>query len=190
MKFEEFQFGASWIAHSEIHRDLRGEFKETFRRDKFHEVSGVDFQIQQGNCSVSSQGVLRGIHYSTASSGQAKWITCLKGEIEDYVVDLRPHSQTFGEWKVVRLSAENGKSLIIQSGIGHAFEALAEESIVFYSLTSSYDPATEMTISPHDPQLAISWHFDLPIISDRDRLAPTLAEQAIRGNLPSGNLVP
>jgi dTDP-4-dehydrorhamnose 3,5-epimerase len=188
MKFEAFQFGATWIVHSEIHNDPRGEFKETLRRDKFYAATGVDFQIEQANCSVSSQGVLRGIHYSTAKSGQAKWITCLKGEIEDYVVDLRPHSQTFGEWKAVRLSAKNGKSLIIQSGVGHAFEALAEENVVFYSLTSPYDPATEMTISPHDPQLDISWHFELPIISDRDRLAPTLAEQVIRGNLPSGNL--
>jgi dTDP-4-dehydrorhamnose 3,5-epimerase len=188
MKFEAFEFGTTWIVHSEIHRDQRGEFRETFRRDKFRDVAGLDFQVEQTNCSTSSRGVLRGIHYSMANAGQAKWVSCLKGEIEDYVVDLRPHSPTFKKWKSVRLSATNSKSIILQSGVGHAFEALEDECIVSYSLTSAYDPSSEMTISPFDPQLNIGWHFEAPGISDRDRFAPTLEEQLSRGFLPSDNL--
>ena len=155
MRFEEFEFGATWIVYSEIHSDSRGDFKETLRRDKFLNLTGLDFQVEQTSSSTSSLGVLRGIHYSVSKVGQAKWVTCLRGEIKDYVVDLRPTSPTFGKWNAINLSAANGKSLIIQSVIGHAFEALENESIVSYSLTSSYDPDTEMTISPFDTQLSI-----------------------------------
>ena len=188
MRFEEFEFGATWIVYSDIHSDSRGDFKETLRRDKFLNLTGLDFQVKQTSSSTSSLGVLRGIHYSVSKVGQAKWVTCLRGEIKDYVVDLRPTSPTFGKWNAINLSAANGKSLIIQSGIGHAFEALENESIVSYSLTSSYDPDTEMTISPFDTQLSIPWHFDIPKVSDRDKNAPSLAEQISKGNLPSGNL--
>ena len=188
MRFEEFDFGATWIVYSEIYSDDRGEFKETLRRDKFHKLTGLDFRVEQTSCSTSSKGVLRGIHYSVSKLGQAKWVSCLRGEIKDYVVDLRPNSPTFGNWNSTILSAANGKSLIIQTGIGHAFEALEDDSIVSYSLTSAYDPATEMTISPFDDRLSIPWHFEIPKVSDRDKNAPTLMEQISKGNLPNGNV--
>ena len=188
MRFEEFDFGATWIVHSEIYSDSRGEFKETLRRDKFQNFTGLDFRVEQTSSSTSSMGVLRGIHYSVSKLGQAKWVSCLRGEIKDYVVDLRPNSPTFGNWNSIILSATNGKSLIIQTGIGHAFEALEDDSVVSYSLTSSYDPATEMTISPFDAQLSIPWHFEIPKVSDRDKNAPTLNEQISKGNLPNGNV--
>ena len=109
MQINEFAFGASWIVESDIYLDGRGSFRESFRRDKFLEFSGIDFQIEQSNCSVSSKGVLRGIHYSVARAGQVKWVSCLEGEIQDYVVDLRVSSPTFGQWKSIAITSASGK---------------------------------------------------------------------------------
>jgi len=188
VKFERYEFDSTWLVKSEIHHDARGVFREAFRKDLFQNVSGLDFNVMQVNASLSSKGVLRGIHYSISTLGQAKWVSCLKGEICDYIVDLRPKSPTFGQWKSITLSEANGLSLIIPTGIGHAFETKSEDSIVSYSLTSAYDPKTEMTISPLDPTIKIKWLNLNPVISDRDRLAPTLEKQISLGNLPSDNL--
>jgi dTDP-4-dehydrorhamnose 3,5-epimerase len=188
MKFEVFEFGATWLVKSEIHQDIRGSFRETFRRDLFYDYSQLDFNPVQINSSLSKKGVLRGIHYSVSDAGQAKWISCLQGEIEDYVIDLRLGSPTFGEWKSITLSANNGLSLIIPTGFGHAFEARSDDCLVSYALTSSYDPETEMTISPHDPTIRVNWVHSTPEISDRDKFAPTLSQQVSNGNIPSDNL--
>ena len=188
MKFEAFEFGSTWLVKSEIHEDIRGSFRETFRRDLFHQSSKLDFNPVQAKSSLSKKGVLRGIHYSVSSAGQAKWISCLQGEIEDYVIDLRLGSSTFGKWKSITLSADNGLSLIIPTGFGHAFEAMADDCLVSYALTSTYDPKTEMAISPNDPTIGVNWVHSTPEISDRDRFAPTLSEQVSSGNMPSDNL--
>ncbi len=188
MKFEKYEFDVTWLVKSEIHHDARGQFRETFRKDLFQDASGLNFDVIQVNASISSKGVLRGIHYSVSALGQAKWVSCLKGEINDYIVDLRPKSSTFGQWKSITLSEANGLSLIIPTGIGHAFETKTEGSIVSYSLSSAYDPVSEMTISPLDPTINIKWLNADPLISDRDRLAPTLEKQIVLGNMPSDNL--
>ena len=188
MKFEVFEFGSTWLVKSEIHQDNRGTFRETFRRDLFREFTDLDFNPVQVNCSFSRKGVLRGIHYSVSQAGQAKWISCLRGEIEDYVIDLRVNSPSFGKWKSVSLSAENGLSLIIPTGFGHAFETRTEECLVSYALTSAYDPETEMTISPDDPTIGVNWVHSTPEISDRDKFAPSLSEQVLSGNMPGDNL--
>jgi dTDP-4-dehydrorhamnose 3,5-epimerase len=185
MQINEFAFGASWIVESDIYLDGRGSFRESFRRDKFLEFSGIDFQIEQSNCSVSSKGVLRGIHYSVARAGQVKWVSCLEGEIQDYVVDLRVSSPTFGQWKSIAITSASGKSVVIGNGIGHAFEAMTENSIVAYSLNSSYEAETERTINPFDVQLAIQWKVETPILSNRDRFAPSLNDQISQQNLPN-----
>lgn len=188
MKFEAFAFGSTWLVESEIHQDSRGSFRETFRRDLFYHSSGLDFNPVQVNSSFSMKGVLRGIHYSVSSTGQAKWVSCLRGEIEDYVIDLRRNSSTFGKWKSITLSGDNGLSLIIPTGFGHAFEARTDDCLVSYALTSSYDPKTEMTISPNDPTIGVKWVHSTPEISDRDKFAPSLSEQVSSGNMPSDNL--
>ena len=183
MRFEKFEFNDAWLVRSEVHYDERGYFRETFRKDEFYEVTGFDFQAQQINVSLSKRGVLRGIHFSNSKLGQAKWVSCVKGEVKDYIVDLRHDSKTFGQSASVTLSEDNGLSIIIPTGFGHAFEAISAESIISYALTSSYDPKTELTISPFDLTLNIKWQLIDPIISERDRSAPTLKEQVLRGNI-------
>lgn len=188
MKFEMFEFGSTWLVTSEVHHDNRGSFREAFRRDLFLQFSQLDFNPVQINSSISKKGVLRGIHYSISEVGQAKWVSCLRGEIEDYVIDLRLNSPTFGKWKSITLSSENGLSIIIPTGFGHAFEARTDDCLVSYALTSTYDPKTEMTISPNDPTINVEWVHLTPEISDRDKFAPTLDELVSSGNIPSDNL--
>ena len=183
MRFEKFKFIDVWLAISEVHHDERGFFKETFRSDEFYKASGFSFQTQQINASFSVKGVLRGIHFSNSKLGQAKWVSCIKGEIKDYIVDLRKDSETFGEWASILLTEDNGYSIIIPTGFGHAFEVLSQDSIMSYALTSPYDPETDMTIYPFDDTLNIKWELSNPTISERDRCAPTLKDQITRGNI-------
>jgi len=110
-----------WLAESPVWSDDRGFFREWFKSVDVKNVTGHDFGIEQANISLSSRGTLRGIHYSIAPRGQAKWITCVSGSIKDVIVDIRPDSQTFGKWIEVELSGDSGKAVFISEGLGHGF---------------------------------------------------------------------
>jgi len=98
MKLTPLGIEGVWVAESPVWRDDRGFFREWFKAEDIKKVTGRNFSIEQANISVSSAGTLRGIHYSIAPRGQAKWITCVSGSIKDVIVDIRPDSQTFGKW--------------------------------------------------------------------------------------------
>ena len=166
----------AWLAESPIFFDERGSFREWFKYQGAIKHIIPEFQVVQSNVSISSKGVIRGIHFTQGSSGQSKWVTCLKGEILDVIVDLREHSPTFGNWIGISLAASTGKSVFIPSGLGHAFIALEEETIVSYSLSRVYDPKLEKGISPLDPELKIEWPLSNWVISEKDKRAPTLRE--------------
>lgn len=140
----------------------------------------------QANISRSSRGVVRGVHYSLAAKGQAKWITCMAGSIKDIIVDIRPDSITFGKWAEVTLSESSGKSLLISAGLGHAFLALEDDTTVAYLLSSPYSPIDEYEINPLDSQIKIAWGLDSGelIFSEKDKNAPTLEQCLAQGNLP------
>ena len=103
MELEELEINGAWLARSPIHKDERGIFREWFKSDDIKTATGRDFGIEQANISRSSKGTLRGIHYSIAPRGQAKWVTCVSGAIKDVIVDIRPVSPTFGKWVEVEL---------------------------------------------------------------------------------------
>jgi dTDP-4-dehydrorhamnose 3,5-epimerase len=104
----------------------------------------------------------------------------------DYVVDLRVGSPTFGNWESVRLDDRERHALFLEEGLGHAFIALEDDTVVSYLVSSVYDPAHEHGISPFDPELALTFPAEIadPIVSDKDRDAPSLAEARERGLLP------
>jgi len=164
----------AWLMESPLHRDDRGYFREWFKSSPLKERIGREFEVKQANMSQSKKGVVRGIHFSIAEVGQAKWVTCGKGAIWDVVVDIRPNSKTFKKWEGVEISAENGRSVLLSEGLGHAFIALEDDSITFYALSSNYDPSNEFAINPKDPELAINWPLGNLIFSQRDLEAPTL----------------
>jgi dTDP-4-dehydrorhamnose 3,5-epimerase len=176
----------SWLAESPIWNDQRGFFREWFKSNDIKNKVGREFCVEQANISSSIKGSLRGIHYSLAPRGQAKWITCISGSIKDVIVDIRPKSKTYGKWIEVELSGTSGNAVLIGKGLGHGFIALADASAVAYILSSPFSPTEEFEINPLDPSISINW--GLPnsklIVSDKDKNAPGIKLRFEEGKLP------
>jgi dTDP-4-dehydrorhamnose 3,5-epimerase len=158
------------------HGDERGFFVETFRRDLWAE-HGVEAEFVQHNHSRSAKGTLRGLHFQT-EPGQAKLVRCARGEIFDVAVDLRRDSSTYGQWEGHVLDDEAHRQLFVPVGFAHGFAVLSDVADVTYLCSSTYDPATESGIAWDDPGVGVEWPLDGPLVSERDRSAPTLAEIA------------
>jgi dTDP-4-dehydrorhamnose 3,5-epimerase len=175
-----------WLAESPVWSDERGFFREWFKAEDVKSGIGRDFGIEQANISLSSRGTLRGIHYSIAPRGQAKWITCVSGSIKDIIVDIRPASQTFGKWVEVELNGDSGKAVFISEGLGHGFIALEDNTAVAYLVSTPFSPSDEFDINPLDKEIGINWGMELSElkISEKDKNAPTLAERLAEGKLP------
>ena len=176
----------AWLAESPVWSDERGFFREWFKTENVNQGAGPKFNVEQANISSSVKGTLRGIHYSLAEKGQAKWVTCVSGLIKDVIVDIRPNSKTFGEWIEFELSGTSGNSILISQGLGHGFVSLAEASIVAYLGSSPFSPTEEYEINPLDLALGINWGLAIKElkISTKDRNAPTLEERRKEGKLP------
>ena len=186
MKLTPLGIEGAWLAESPVWSDDRGFFREWFKSEDLKAVTGRDFGIEQANISLSSADTLRGIHYSIAERGQAKWITCVSGSIKDVIVDLRPDSTSFGHWIEVALSGDSGKAVFISEGLGHAFLALKDNSMVAYLVSTPFSSKDEFEINPLDEKIGINWGVSLRDlkISDKDKNAPTLAERYNEGKLP------
>ena len=166
--------------------DERGSFVETYSQALFVETVGHPLVVAQVNTSVSRRGTLRGLHYSVASAGQAKYVTCTAGSLLDVVVDLRVGSPTFGAVDSVVLDATARSSVYLPEGMGHAFLAMTDDATVTYLCSTPYSPEHELTISPLDPALALPWPSELApyVLSPRDAAAPSLDEARTAGRLP------
>jgi dTDP-4-dehydrorhamnose 3,5-epimerase len=186
MELTQLAIEGVWLAESPVWSDTRGFFREWFKSDDIKSATGRDFGIEQANISLSSAGTLRGIHYSIAPRGQAKWVTCVAGSIKDVVVDIRPESKTFGEWIEVVLSGVSGQAIFISEGLGHGFVALEDNTAVAYLVSTPFSPAHEFEVNPLDEKIGINWGIELSElkISDKDKNAPTLAERLTQGKLP------
>ena len=186
MKITPLSIAGAYLASSPVFKDDRGFFREWFKSADIEGLSDLKFEVAQANISQSSKGTIRGIHYSTAIGGQAKWVTCVAGAINDFVVDIRPDSETYGAWVEIELTAENGNAVFIGGNLGHAFVSLEDGSAVSYLVSSEYSPDNEFEINPLDPKIAINWKLDLADmkISEKDKNAPTLEERRKQGKLP------
>jgi dTDP-4-dehydrorhamnose 3,5-epimerase len=186
MKFQPLGIQGAWLIESEVFNDERGSFREWFKSDEVKSATGVDFSVAQANVSTSARGVIRGIHYSLAPDGQAKWVTCTSGRILDVIVDIRPSSPTFTKWVQVELNSENGKAVFIEANLGHAFLSLETLSTASYLLTSTYSPSDELGINPFDPEIEIKWPVPNSemIISAKDQKSNSLSQLNSEGKLP------
>lgn len=154
--------------------DLRGYFEELFNLADF-ERWGLPTYFPQDNLSFSAKGVIRGMHFQLAPAAQAKLVKVLRGRILDVVVDIRPDSATYGRHEIIELSDENGHILLVPEGFAHGFEAL-EDTHFLYKCTALYSPADEGGLLYNDPDLAIDWQTENPIISPKDLALPGFAE--------------
>ena len=164
------------LLEPEVHGDERGFMVETYRRDTWAEL-GVDVEFVQHNHSRSARNTLRGLHFQT-EPGQAKLVRCPRGSIFDVAVDLRRGSPTYGQWEGHVLDDKRHRQLFVPAGFGHGFAVLSEVADVAYQLSSTYDPLTEAGIAWDDSDVAVEWPVAEPLLSERDRSAPKLAEVA------------
>ena len=186
MELIPLKIEGSWLAKSPVHSDERGNFREWFKAEDFKVATKRNFSIAQANVSTSSEGTIRGIHYSLAAIGQAKWVTCVAGRINDVIVDVRPDSPTYGSHQVIELGEANGSAIYIGQGLGHGFIALEENTVVSYLISSAFSMHEEFEINPLDPALAINWGMSTELLklSKKDYEAPTLKQRYDDGELP------
>lgn len=186
MEIRELSVPGAFTMTPKIIGDSRGAFLEWFRADRFSEVTGHPFTIAQANCSVSAAGTVRGVHFAEVPPSQAKYVTCPSGALVDVVVDVRRGSPTFGQWEAVRLDDENRAAVYVPEGVGHAFMALEDRTVIQYLCSAPYAPGREHGVHPLDPALGIEWPPDVePLLSPKDAAAPTLAAAREQGLLPS-----
>jgi dTDP-4-dehydrorhamnose 3,5-epimerase len=186
VSIRELSVPGAWEITPRVHGDGRGAFFEWFTESGFAEMTGHRFDMRQANCSVSSAGVLRGLHFAQLPPGQAKYVTCVKGSVFDVVVDIRVGSPTYGRWDSVLLDDVNRRSVYLSEGLAHGFLSLADDSTVMYLCSAPYAPQREHTIAAVDPDIGIDWPLpaDRLLLSDRDAVAPPLAQVRAAGLLP------
>ncbi len=166
--------------------DDRGVFLEWYRHDLLEQAVGHSMVLRQGNTSVSKRGVVRGIHFAELPPGQAKYVTCARGAVLDFAIDVRVGSPTFGQWDTVLLDDVDRKAIYLGEGLGHAFVALTDDATVSYLVTDTYDPTREHAVNPLDEQIALLFPPEAgePLLSPKDLEAPSLAEAEQQGLLP------
>jgi dTDP-4-dehydrorhamnose 3,5-epimerase len=173
LKFVDQTISGIILVEPDVHRDARGFFLESYHAAKYREA-GIEEDFVQDNHSLSQQGTLRGLHMQVRHP-QAKLIRVIRGEIWDVAVDLRKGSPTFGDHFAVELSGENHRQLFVATGLAHGFLVMSDEAEVEYKCSDVYDPEGELSVAWNDAELGIPWPTETPILSDKDRRAPSLA---------------
>lgn len=160
-----------------VFKDERGYFFESYNKNSFAKL-GINCVFVQDNESLSSKGVLRGLHFQKTPHAQAKFIRVLEGDIEDIIVDLRLGSPSFGKWHKVRLNAEDNLGLFIPKGFAHGFLVLSDSARISYKCDNFYNKAAESGIKFDDELLKINWGLNgiKPILSAKDRLLPSFKQ--------------
>jgi epimerase EvaD len=186
MRAGELTVSGAFVFTPDVFPDHRGSFVSPMQQHALLDTVGLPaFPVAQASYSKSRRGVVRGVHYTRTPPGCAKYVHCPHGRALDIVVDTRTGSPTFGSWDAVILDSEEAHAVYLPVGVGHAFVALTDETIVSYLLSAAYDPTNEAAVSVLDPAVALPIPPDLdPILSTRDREAPTLAQAAAAGMLP------
>lgn len=160
-----------WVCEPKVFADARGYFMETWRASDFNEHIGHEVNFVQDNQSMSSRGVLRGLHFQKGEFSQAKLVRVLQGTVVDVAVDLRKASPTFGKYVMVELSAENKRQLFIPRGFAHGFQVLSDTAVFTYKVDNIYAPQAECSIRYDDPKIGIAWPITNPqelLLSEKD----------------------
>lgn len=184
MRVIETKLPGVLIIEPKVFGDARGFFLETFQKKRYIDtgIPGEGLEFVQDNHSRSSKGVLRGLHFQLESP-QGKLVSAGTGAVFDVAADVNPDSATYGRWVGVELNEENHRQLWISPGYAHGFCVLSEIADFQYKCTALYHPQSDSGVAWNDSDLAIEWPIDEPLLSDKDKALPTLAE-AKRDQLP------
>ena len=177
MKVTPLELPEILLVDLRIFGDARGWFAETWQAERYA-ASGIPDRFVQDNAAYSQRGVLRGLH-AQHPHGQGKLIQVLRGEIYDVAVDIRRGSPTFGRWVGLRLNGETPQQVWIPPGFAHGYCVLSDEALFTYKCSDFYHPETQFSVRWDDPAIGVDWPLqDAPILADKDRDAPALADIA------------
>ncbi|CAN5196246.1 dTDP-4-dehydrorhamnose 3,5-epimerase [soil metagenome] len=174
MRVTELDLAGVLLIEPAVHGDTRGFFLETWNEVRYAE-HGIEGPFVQDNLSFSTRGSLRGLHFQEPHA-QGKLVWVLAGGVFDVVVDVRCGSQAFGCWTGMDLSAENRRQLYVPPGYAHGFQVTADHALFAYKCTDYWYPECERGVRWDDPDLGIPWPIAEPILADKDRRYPALAE--------------
>ena len=174
MDLKETKLEGCFIIEPKIYSDARGYFQETFNQQTFQQLTGETINFVQDNESMSSKGVLRGLHYQKGEHAQAKLVRVIKGKVLDIAVDLRKDSPTFGDHFSIELSGINKTQLFIPRGFAHGFIVLENDTIFSYKCDNFYNKESEGGIIYNDPTLIIDWILpeEAILVSEKDKELP------------------
>ncbi len=178
MRITETGFDGLLVIHPDVYVDSRGYFFESYHSDKFKKA-GIGYTFVQDNHSMSHKGVLRGLHFQNPPYAQGKLVKVLSGSVLDIVVDIRKNSTTFGKNYAITLNAKEHTILWIPPGFAHGFVALEDNTIFHYKCTNLYNKESEGGIIYNDPELALNWGIEAPIVSDKDKILPLIKNVSI-----------
>jgi dTDP-4-dehydrorhamnose 3,5-epimerase len=164
-----------YVIEPRVFADNRGFFMESYKECDFL-AKGITAHFSQDNHSKSTKGIVRGLHYQLAPHAQGKLVRVVSGAVWDVAIDLRKDSATYGKWFGIELNEENKKMFWIPEGFAHGFVALSETVDFLYKATHEYHQASERAIAWNDPELAITWPVEHPILSEKDLKNPRLAD--------------
>jgi dTDP-4-dehydrorhamnose 3,5-epimerase len=168
MRFRELDLSGVFVIDPERHTDVRGFFARTFCHDEFASHGLVADFVQCNTSFNVRRGTLRGMHRQLAPHEEIKLVRCTRGAILDVVVDLRPESPTFCQWRGIELTADNGRALYIPGAFAHGFQTLTDDSEVFYQMGARYHPESAIGLRWDDPAFGIDWPIRPPLLSGRD----------------------
>lgn len=189
LKITEMELEGVKIIEPKYFEDFRGYYCETYSSRTMSEYGLNSVFVQDNHSFSSKKGIIRGIHFQNNPKPQLKLVRCTRGRVMDYAVDLRRDSPTFKKWVSIELSAENKKQILIPSGFGHAFITLEDNCEVQYKVDEWYYPELDRAIMWNDPEIAIDWGTDSPIISKKDTIAPTLAESDVNFTVKENKII-
>lgn len=176
MIFRETRLKGAYLIEPEKREDERGFFARSWCMREF---ADHNLNPKMAQCNISfnrKKGTLRGMHYQAAPFAECKLVRCTQGTIYDVIIDLRPDSPTFKQHIGEVLSASNHKMLYVPEGFAHGFQALEDETEVFYQISESYAPESSRGVRWNDPVFGIQWPVSDPIMLERDRSYPDFTE--------------
>lgn len=158
------------IIEPKVFGDKRGYFFESFSQREFAEKTGLDINFVQDNESMSTYGVMRGLHFQAPPFTQSKLVRCVKGAVLDVAVDIRKGSPTYGQHVAVELTEDNHRQFFVPKGMAHGFAVLSEKAVFQYKCDNFYAPQADGGISILDESLGIDWRIptDKAILSEKD----------------------
>ena len=175
MKVTESGIKGVFIIEPDVYEDDRGFFMETFHIERYRKLLGINLDFVQDNISRSSKNVLRGMHFQK-NYPQGKIVKASRGEILDVVVDLRKDSPTYGTWESFRLSEKNKLQVWIPPGFAHGFLVMSDSADIDYKCTEYYHPEDELCLMWNDPEVAIDWTINDPILTEKDKKGLSLKD--------------